>query len=121
MILSTHILQEVQALCDHIWMINEGSMVFSGPLQEFDTYMTPDTVLVSLMAMPTITELTEAPGVTRAESLGGERYRLQLSGELQADKFVELSVAKGWRLTEIHTEKTSLESIFAEFSKKKSI
>src|SRR5690606_376489 len=45
-ILSTHILQEVQALCDHIWMINEGSMIFSGPLEEFDNYLTPNTITV---------------------------------------------------------------------------
>ncbi len=29
-ILSTHILQEVQALCSHIWMINDGAVVFAG-------------------------------------------------------------------------------------------
>ena len=35
-ILSTHILPEVQAACDHILMMDHGKMVFSGTVDEFD-------------------------------------------------------------------------------------
>ena len=37
-ILSTHILPEVQAACDHILMMDHGKMVFSGTVDEFDNY-----------------------------------------------------------------------------------
>lgn len=118
-VLSTHILQEVQALCDHIWMINEGNMVFSGPLQDFDSIMAPNTVVVSLMNTPSLEALEQEAGILRVESLGGVRYRIQLANDqMLAQDFVELSVAKGWQLSEINTEKASLETIFAEFSKK---
>lgn len=119
-ILSTHILQEVQALCDYIWMINEGNLVFSGPLLEFVSYVTPNTLSVSLMAAPSTEVLLAEPGIAAVDALGGFRYRLQLADSLlTVAQFVELSVARGWQLTEIATEKTSLERIFSEFSKKK--
>src|SRR5882757_6983902 len=62
-VLSTHILQEVQALCDHIWMINEGSMIFSGSLEEFDNYIVPNTLVMSLVAAPSTAELMAIQGV----------------------------------------------------------
>jgi ABC-2 type transport system ATP-binding protein len=35
-LLSTHILQEVQAMCSRVVMINEGRLVYDGPLSEID-------------------------------------------------------------------------------------
>ncbi len=46
-ILSTHILTEVQATCDHIYMIEQGSLVFSGSVDEFDNYIEPNSLLLS--------------------------------------------------------------------------
>ena len=40
-ILSTHILTEVQATCDHILMIERGKLVFMGTVDEFDNYIVP--------------------------------------------------------------------------------
>lgn len=51
-ILSTHILSEVQATCDYIRMIEEGQVVFSGTVDEFDNYIVPNTLFVSLIAAP---------------------------------------------------------------------
>ncbi|WEK37008.1 MAG: ABC transporter ATP-binding protein [Candidatus Pseudobacter hemicellulosilyticus] len=119
-ILSTHILQEVQALCDNIWMINEGQVVFSGALDEFDNYIKPNTLIVALMTPPIIEELQAIRGVVNVEDLGGNRYRIQFS-DLQevTERIVAASVANNWRLMEITPEKNSLDTIFAELSKKK--
>lgn len=39
--LSTHILSEVQATCDKIKMIEHGHMIFSGTMEEFNNYVEP--------------------------------------------------------------------------------
>lgn len=120
-VLSTHILQEVQALCDDIWMISEGSVIFSGPLDEFDNYIAPNTLSLSLASPPSVAELMAIPEVTGVEELGGIRYRIQFSDAREAiQKIVETSVARKWELVEIALEKNSLENVFAELSKKKS-
>ena len=36
-LLSTHILQEVEAMADRVIMINEGRKVYDGPLSDIDT------------------------------------------------------------------------------------
>lgn len=118
-ILSTHILSEVQATCDYIRMIEEGQVVFSGTMDEFDNYIVPNTLFVSLIATPPVEEIREIPGVVAVEELGGSKFRIQFSDALEAtERLVETSVTKGWRLVEIRQEKSSLDEIFAELSKK---
>jgi ABC-2 type transport system ATP-binding protein len=118
-VLSTHILQEVQALCENIWMINEGHVVFSGTLDEFDNQIMPNTLVVSLMA-PSIDALKAIPGVINADHLGGTRFRIQFTDATEVtERIVAASVANNWRLMEINLEKNSLDTIFAELSKKK--
>ena len=108
-ILSTHILSEVQATCDYIRMIED----------EFDNYIVPNTLFVSLIAAPPAEMIGEIPGVVAVEELGGSKFRIQFSDALEAtERLVEASVTKGWRLVEIRQEKSSLDEIFAELSKK---
>ena len=119
-VLSTHILQEVQALCDNIWMINEGNVVFSGTLDEFDNQIMPNTLVVSLMATPSIDALKAIPGVINADHLGGTRFRIQFNDATEVtERIVAASVTNNWRLMEINPEKNSLDIIFAELSKKR--
>ena len=119
-ILSTHILSEVQATCDYIRMIEEGQVVFSGTVDEFDNYIIPSTVEVSLIARPSAEDLRSGiPGVLQVEELGGTRYRLHFSNAQEAlEKVAEVSAARGWRLNGLNMEKSSLDTIFAELSKK---
>ena len=118
-ILSTHMLTEVQAICDHILMIEQGQLVFSGTIDEFDNYITPNSVYVTLLAAPSVEALLKVPGVGRVEDLGGNNFRLMSSdvNEL-VERMVEYSYEKGWRLHEIRVEKSSLNAVFAELSKK---
>lgn len=118
-ILSTHILSEVQATCDYIRMIEEGQVVFSGTVDEFDNYIVPNTLFVSLIAAPPAEVIREIPGVVAVDELGGSKFRVQFSDAQEAtERLVEASVTKGWRLVEIRQEKSSLDEIFAELSKK---
>lgn len=101
-ILSTHILSEVQATCDYIRMIEEGQVVFAGTVDEFDNYIVPNTLFVSLIAAPPVEMIRKIPGVVAVEELGGSKFRIQFSDALEAtERLVEASVTKGWRLVEI--------------------
>ena len=118
-VLSTHILSEVQATCKYIRMIEQGSLVFSGTVEEFDTYITPSSVCVSLITRPPVEELQVIPGVLQVEELGGTRFRLHFANAQEMmEKVVEISMMRDWRLNEIYLEKSSLDTIFAKLSKK---
>ena len=118
-VLSTHILSEVQATCDYIRMIEQGNLVFAGTVDEFDNYIIPNTLVVTLVAAPPVEELRSIPGVSGVEELGGMKYRLQYTDFQEVtERLVETSVSRGWRLTEVYQEKSSLDAVFAELSKK---
>ena len=116
---STHILPEVQATCDRIKMIEHGNMVFSGTLQEFNDLVEPNSLLVTLMSPPSMEELGLIPGVENVEHITDTRFRLRFSGEQDITKrIIDLSVKQGWHLHEIVLERDSLDAVFAQLSGK---
>ena len=116
-LLSTHILSEVQATCRNIKMIENGQMIFSGSIEEFDNYIQPNTLLVELDTPPMECDLL-LPGISTVETLSERRFRLRYDGDQDTAKRVaEVCVTRGWGLIELVIEKSSLDAIFAQLSK----
>ena len=116
-LLSTHILSEVQATCRNIKMIENGQMIFSGSIEEFDNYIQPNTLLVELDTPPMECDLL-LPGISKVETLSERRFRLRYDGDQDTAKRVaEVCVKRGWGLIELVIEKSSLDAIFAQLSK----
>ena len=123
-ILSTHILSEVQVMCQDIRMINGGKIVFADTIDAFNNYMAPHSVLVRLENPPAPARLQAIPGITRVEFLTERQVRLYFSEDRNTEgeviqKLVEASVAEGWLLREIAPDKHSLDEIFAQLSNQK--
>lgn len=118
-ILSTHMLSEVQAACNYILMLAEGSVVFSGSVEEFDRYAAPGTIVLTMLEPRGAEELKKLPSVVDVEPLGTARYRVKVdSVDDMLETIIGQSVQHGWRLKEINAEKNSMDTIFAELSKK---
>ncbi len=118
-LISTHILPEVQVVCDHILMIEKGNKVFEGSIGEFNHYMKPSALLAIMHNAPSNEELMKIEGVSRIERLTGTRIRIHFRGtESIIGKVVEAAVDKGWHLREIALEKESLDKVFAKLSGK---
>lgn len=118
-LLSTHILREVQAVCDNILMIEQGKLVFMGTVDEFDNYIVPNTIYLTMKNAPAIEILKGIGGLTNVEKLENGSFRAHFSDSQEAmEQIVELCAANQWHLTEMRLEKSSLDTIFAELSKK---
>lgn len=118
-ILSTHILTEVQAICDSIMIIEEGHLVFMGTVEDFDNYITPSSLFVSFINAPMVNVLSRIEGVQRVEDLGQGKFRVHFTDSQEAtDSIVKASMENNWRLSEIRVEKSSLDNIFAELTRK---
>lgn len=116
-LLSTHILSEVQATCQEIKMIENGRMVFSGSINDFDNYIKPNSLIVGLYREVDVEEL-KMGGVTGVEPLGDRRFRLRYDGrEETVMRLAETCVTCGWGLTELTVERSSLDTVFATLSK----
>ena len=118
-ILSTHILSEVQATCSSIKMIEHGRVVFSGSTEDFDNYIEPNTLYLEFDQLPVVDELMKLPGIKRAEVLDNHGVRLWYDGERGTIKQVmREAVSRGWDMTELRKEKSSMEAVFAKLSGK---
>lgn len=118
-VFSTHILREVRAICDYILMIEQGKQVFMGTIDEFDNYIVPSTIYLSLVTPPAIEELRAIEGVSQVEDLQNGHFRVYFSDVQEVmEQLVEQSAAQHWQIAEMRMERSSLDEIFAELSKK---
>ena len=123
-LISTHILSEVQAICDSIMMIEHGSLVFSGSIDDFDNYIEPETFIVKLSHAPSEEEMKSVQGVTDVKPVSEYQsiYRVWFDGDRETmERMVKESVEKSWGLVEIHLEKSSMNEIFAQLSGRKNL
>ena len=118
--LSTHILSEVQASCDEIKMIEHGNVVFSGTIRDFNNYMAPSTFVAILENPPLVAELEKIEGILKVEKLTTTRFRFHFDGNdhSMTKRITEMAVDKGWRPSEIILERDSLDTVFAQLSGK---
>lgn len=116
-ILSTHILPEVEATCDRILIINKGKIVANGTAASLARQARGQEVLKARIqdgdAGAVEQALTELPSVSAVIPAGAARYEVhgKLGGEAPREIF-HLCAARGWVLTELIPVETRLEDIF---------
>jgi ABC-2 type transport system ATP-binding protein len=127
-VLSTHILSEVQATCNRVVIINRGKIVADGPIQDLQRGLhggekvtlevevadgqTFDMIFVQLRAIPAIANV-----VLVHEQNGTKKVSIETSGAVDIRReLFRLCVSKGWSILEMHREQTSLEDIFRELT-----
>ncbi len=113
-ILSTHILPEVQAVCDRVQIINRGETVFSDTFAKLAQRQTGHTVKVSFSEGIDVSLLEQLNGVDRVEKLQAQtnQYRIHYQQQNEPAEIFKLAVKQGWELLELSTETESLEQIF---------
>lgn len=109
-ILSTHILPEVQAVCNRVQMIHHGKSVLNKKLSDLNQ---SNQVTLRLQNAPDIEQLKILPGVTSVSQTHAKHYLL--CGEKLDSSLVDISkhcVDNNWGLLEISPVENSLEQIF---------
>ena len=116
-ILSSHILPEIQATCDRVQIINRGELVLSDTVEGLNHYMHESRLTLALNDPPPLAELENIAGVTAVEVLDEKHFRVHYEpGHSPAETIVELSVQQNWHLSELTPEKRSLEQIFVDIT-----
>src|SRR5687768_5410906 len=121
-ILSTHILPEVQFTCSRLLIINRGKIVADGPVDDLvSRAQNGARITVEAVGRGIADGLAGLPGVRGVETRAseGDRVRLTLvvagSDDLRPRVF-ELAKASGWTLFELHEEAGSLEDLFRQLT-----
>lgn len=110
-ILSTHIMQEVQALCDRVVIINQGNLVTDNTVANLMS--ASQSTLVVEFAAPIDHELIKIEGIASIEVLSNNNYRIVFDkNEDLRNQLFEIIKTNDWQLTGMKQEESSLESIF---------
>jgi ABC-2 type transport system ATP-binding protein len=125
-ILSTHILPEVEATCSRVLIINEGKLAASGTPEELQSAAGgEESVYVSVRSGDTPVEevLGRIRSVTSVARVGGGegyvRYVLKSSNGVDiGEEVFRAAVENGWTVNEIRRETLSLEDIFLKLTTK---
>jgi len=126
-ILSTHILSEVEATCDRVVIINKGRIVADGATQELKRTSAEDySINLLLKGAPEkdAKDLFDGlAGVASVDASGEDGLtRLRISCRTDEDlreKVYSRVRTKDWALLELSRESRSLESIFSELTQEK--
>jgi ABC-2 type transport system ATP-binding protein len=117
-ILSTHILPEVEAICDRVQIMHHGSIVYSDTIAALKAIHSGRTVVLGLRRPPPDAELAALPGVTAVETAGDKLYRLTLAADRDPiEQIVARSVEKNWGLNHLAPAQTSLEDVFVNLTR----
>ena len=118
-LLSTHILSEVQALCHDIKMIENGRLVFSDTMDSFNNYIKPEGFTVELNNPPSIDIIKEQLNVLDVLQVDVNVFRVKYNEDTKiTQELIKLSYSNGWDLKEIAVDRCSLDEVFAQLSGK---
>ncbi|VAW80113.1 Gliding motility-associated ABC transporter ATP-binding protein GldA [hydrothermal vent metagenome] len=115
-ILSTHILPEVQATCSHVQIINEGRLVFSQNMQELEQQLVSQTLVLETREALSDTMLQELPGIDSSERIGTSRARLHFKGDNPAGTIASWVSKQELGLVELALARQTLEQMFVELT-----
>ena len=116
-LLSSHILSEINILCKEIIMIEAGRIVFSDTMDAFNNYTQNRTILMKLENPPQKEELMKVKGVTQVEFLSNTQIRIQFDGDQDVtERLIAAGMANGWRMREIGFDKGLLDDVFKQLS-----
>jgi len=120
-LLSTHVLPEVEQTCSRVLIISRGRLVADGPVHELVTRAHgASTVTVEAAGSGIAAAAGALPGVTGVEETGGgdgrTRLRLSVKGDDPRPALFRLAVERGWTLYDLHQEGGSLEDLFRELT-----
>jgi len=116
-LLSSHVLSEINLLAKEIIMIESGQVVFSDTLDAFNNILQPNSMVVRMLHMPAPEELLAIEDVQKVELLPDNNCRIyfQPNDDL-AERIVRKSTEKNWRLTAIQTESSRMDDVFKQLS-----
>jgi len=116
-ILSTHILPEVQATCDRVQIINQGRLVLSDSIEGLVQRMQTSSLRLRTKNRTNKNILLAIDGVVAVDESDEGCVQIKHKPEINpAAAVAKITVGQGWELLELTPEKRSLEEIFVDIT-----
>lgn len=119
-IFSTHIMQEVQALCDRVIIINEGKLVADDPIDMLQKRLKgEDVIYLELDKKYDASALESINGVNSVTRVSPTEYTIGANNvtDIRPNIF-HLATQQNWVILEMRREQKNVEYIFQQLTKK---
>jgi ABC-2 type transport system ATP-binding protein len=115
-LLSSHLLERVQSVCDRVALFNEGRIVLLGTVAELGRQVLGGGSYVEIEAegQGLAERLATVPGVRAVEATRPNCFRLLAEGDVRPEAAAAV-VAAGGRLLRLSVEEPSLEMIYTRY------
>jgi len=112
-ILSSHILSEVAAVCDRVLMLQQGRCVFHGSLRQVQAEFQQNQLSLAFLAPPDVAVLAQIPGVESCQLMPDQTFSVHTQEpKATAAAIIQASVQQGWQLYQIMPQQGALERAF---------
>jgi ABC-2 type transport system ATP-binding protein len=118
-IFSSHIMQEVQALCDRVIIINKGKLVANDSIEDLRKKVAGETLItVEFLGNTNPDALKKIKNIQSIKALSKNRFQLSSRSEIDARPDIfKFAVDNNLVLVEMHSEISSIEDIFQKLTK----
>jgi ABC-2 type transport system ATP-binding protein len=116
--LSTHIMQEVEAICSRVIIIDKGHIVADDKLDNLRSQTAEKWIVrVQFASVVKETDLNTIPGILQVSSLGNNAWRLSGDNPQFRQAVSHFALSSNLEVTELVSEKDNLETIFRQLTK----
>jgi len=117
-LLSTHIMQEVQAMCSRIIIINNGNIVADDKIENLQQTGTGFALSVAFETVVSADDIRKIPGIQQLENMGNNRWKLHTEKPDELRKAVmQWALNNDINISSLQAETQSLEDVFRSATK----
>jgi len=113
-LLSSHLLERVQSVCDRVALFNQGNIALMGTVPDLGREVLGGGFRVEVEAEGLAERIAAIPGVQRVEAAGANRVLLFADRDVRPEAAAAV-VAAGGRLLRLSVEEPSLEAIYTRY------
>jgi ABC-2 type transport system ATP-binding protein len=115
-ILSTHIMQEVKAICDRVIIINKGKLVADEKADALQSSKGEEIIIVEFDRSVEEEKLNSIDGIDRAQEISSNKWKLTARTDIRPALF-SFAVKEGLTVLTLQKQEENLEDIFQKLTK----
>ena len=116
-ILSTHLLGEVESICDRVEIMHHGRIVYGDSSAKMQQYGYQPGFIATLLAPPELSELRAIAGVQQVELLSATQFRILHAPDTDpGTALLALAAQNGWQAKQLVPLQARLEDVFVKIT-----